>query len=364
VQAGLKARDAALDEVVLTDVMPYTLGIATVERDRRARVADRFSPIIERNTPVPVSRVQHYGTVQDHQRQIRIDVRQGESRIASNLQRGALEIEVPPAPAGQVGVRVRFSYDANGLLEVDAQANDAEGMLGEWPQLELRTHGAQMSNEELQAARTGWPRSSTTHARSRKRWLIERAKRLYRRPTGRGATRRAGLARGLRDHARRAGPAPHPRHGAPASSSSTASTAASVFTGQPMRDEDWQLLGLAEPTTDLLAIDARMRCGSSAPGRTTTPTPTSGCAEVLPGMGAAMGALASGEAAADEPASPPRPVEPIGRARRSGRQLQLRCPSSGRRGTRNGREPRRPRSSPRPWWLGLPCGNSKAKPRS
>jgi molecular chaperone HscC len=181
VQAGLKARDAALDEVVLTDVMPYTLGIATVDEIAGRRVADRFSPIIERNTPVPVSRVQHYGTVQDHQRQIRIDVRQGESPIASeNLQLGALEIEVPPAPAGQVGVRVRFSYDANGLLEVDAQANNAEGVLGESRNLELRTHGAQMSNEELQAARDRLA-ALKHHPREEQenRWLIERAKRLY-----------------------------------------------------------------------------------------------------------------------------------------------------------------------------------------
>ena len=60
VQAGLKARHAALDDVVLTDVMPYSLGIiaATPVGDRM--VGDRFSPIIERNTPVPVSRVERY----------------------------------------------------------------------------------------------------------------------------------------------------------------------------------------------------------------------------------------------------------------------------------------------------------------
>jgi molecular chaperone HscC len=181
VQAGLKARDAALDEVVLTDVMPYTLGIATVEDVAGRMVADRFSPIIERNTPVPVSRMQHYGTVSNQQRQIRIDVRQGESPIASeNLQLGALEIDVPPAPAGQVGVRVRFSYDANGLLEVDAQADNAQGVLGESRNLELRTHGTQMSEAELKAARDRLA-SLKHHPRDEQenRWLIERAKRLY-----------------------------------------------------------------------------------------------------------------------------------------------------------------------------------------
>ncbi len=181
VQAGLKARDAALEEVVLTDVMPYSLGIATVDEIAGRMVADRFSPIIERNTPVPVSRVQRYGTVSHQQRQIRIDVRQGESPIASeNLHLGALEIEVPAAPAGQVGVRVRFSYDANGLLEVDAQADNAEGVIGESRNLELRTHGTQMSGAELAAARERLA-ALKHHPRDEQenRWLIERAKRLY-----------------------------------------------------------------------------------------------------------------------------------------------------------------------------------------
>jgi molecular chaperone HscC len=181
VQAGLKARDAALDEVVLTDVMPYTLGIVTVEAIGGRMVGDRFSPIIERNTPVPVSREQHYGTVADGQRQIRIDVRQGESPIASdNLHLGALEIDVPPAPAGHVGVKVRFSYDANGLLEVDAQADNAHGKLGELQNLELRTHGTQMSEDELRAARERLA-ALKHHPREEQenRWLVERAKRLY-----------------------------------------------------------------------------------------------------------------------------------------------------------------------------------------
>ncbi len=181
VQAGLKARDAALDEVVLTDVMPYSLGIVTVEEIAGRRVGDRFSPIIERNTPVPVSRMQHYSTVAEAQRQILIDVRQGESPMASdNLRLGTLEIEVPAAPAGQVGVRVRFSYDANGLLEVDAQATDARGALGELRNLLLRTGGTEMDEAALKAARERLA-GLKHHPRDEQenRWLIERAKRLY-----------------------------------------------------------------------------------------------------------------------------------------------------------------------------------------
>jgi molecular chaperone HscC len=99
---------------------------------------------------------------------------------SENLHLGALEIEVPAAPAGHVGVRVRFSYDVNGLLEVDAQADNAEGVIGESRNLELRTHGTQMSESELAAARERLA-ALKHHPRDEQenRWLIERAKRMY-----------------------------------------------------------------------------------------------------------------------------------------------------------------------------------------
>lgn len=121
VQAGLRARDAALDEVRLTDVCPFTLGIDIIERDRNGRVHEGlFSPIIERNTVIPASRVQTYWTMHDNQRAVEMGIYQGEARMVSaNVNLGSLSIPVPPRPAGQVAIDVRFSYDASGLLEVD-----------------------------------------------------------------------------------------------------------------------------------------------------------------------------------------------------------------------------------------------------
>ncbi|MFX8972760.1 Hsp70 family protein, partial [Acinetobacter baumannii] len=69
IQAGLLARDAAFDEIRISDVCPFTLGVDTVERDSRGGFQHGiFSPIIDRNPPVPVSRVSSYHTVQDNQR--------------------------------------------------------------------------------------------------------------------------------------------------------------------------------------------------------------------------------------------------------------------------------------------------------
>lgn len=121
VQAALKARDAALDEVVLTDVCPYSLGIAVSEALPGGGVRDGlFAPILERNTTVPASREQVFHTMADNQPAIVVRVYQGESRfVAENILLGQIEVSVPPKPAGQISINCRFSYDINGLLEVD-----------------------------------------------------------------------------------------------------------------------------------------------------------------------------------------------------------------------------------------------------
>lgn len=68
IQAGLKARDTALDDVVLTDVCPYTLGTSVLNpNSKHAKQGELFSPIIERNTVVPVSRMKQYWTSRDNQ---------------------------------------------------------------------------------------------------------------------------------------------------------------------------------------------------------------------------------------------------------------------------------------------------------
>ena len=177
VQAGLKARDAALDEVVLTDVMPYSLGIVTAERAEGRLIHDRFSPIIERNTPVPISRVERFSTLGDQQRQILIDVRQGESPVGSeNLRLGTLEVDVSPAPAGQRSVDVRFTYDVNGMLEVDARDTEtgaAHSLLIEGASSRMSAAEIATARERLQALKRH-PRDAQEN-----RYLIERAKRLY-----------------------------------------------------------------------------------------------------------------------------------------------------------------------------------------
>jgi molecular chaperone HscC len=85
VQAGLKMRDAALTDVVLTDVAPYTLGIEVVEFMGAVAVsAGRLLPVMERNTVVPVSRTKTVTPVQDFQQRAEVRIYQGESRLVKD----------------------------------------------------------------------------------------------------------------------------------------------------------------------------------------------------------------------------------------------------------------------------------------
>ncbi len=120
VQAGLKARDAALKEVVVTDVCPYSLGVDMARHLPGGGIETGiFAPIIERNTVIPASRMHSFGTMHDNQTVVEFGIFQGEARsVADNVEIGRTKVRVPRGPAGQT-VDVRFSYDISGLLEVD-----------------------------------------------------------------------------------------------------------------------------------------------------------------------------------------------------------------------------------------------------
>lgn len=121
IQAGLLSGGEGLEEIRITDVAPFTLGVNTATRDAHGRFHDDiFAPIIERNTPVPVSRMERFGTLGDNQRQVTFAIYQGEARdVKKNVKLGELTVPVPPRPAGEIAVDVRFTYDTSGLLEVD-----------------------------------------------------------------------------------------------------------------------------------------------------------------------------------------------------------------------------------------------------
>lgn len=124
VQAGLVAEDRALDDVVMTDVSPFSVGIAVGAKLPDGKVMPGFfEPIIERNTALPVSRERIFSTMGDNQTQLAVEVFQGEApTVDNNVALGKFVVSVPKGPAGREGMAVRITYDPSGLIEVEGRS--------------------------------------------------------------------------------------------------------------------------------------------------------------------------------------------------------------------------------------------------
>lgn len=126
VQAGLVGDHAAVRELLVTDVLTHSLGVA-VRREFYGKVyLGRFDPILPRGTILPATRVSRYDTVDAFQTDITIKVYEGEHReCRHNHLLGTLRVEGLPKhddPEARESVDVRFSHDASGLLRVEAKA--------------------------------------------------------------------------------------------------------------------------------------------------------------------------------------------------------------------------------------------------
>ena len=112
IQAGVLGGE--VKDILLLDVTPLTLSVETL-----GGVA---TPLIERNTTIPVHRSQIFSTASDGQTQVEIHVLQGERPMAAdNKTLGRFILDgIPPAPRGIPQIEVSFDIDANGILEVKA----------------------------------------------------------------------------------------------------------------------------------------------------------------------------------------------------------------------------------------------------
>lgn len=118
IQATLKQDKSSSDELIMTDVCAHTLGVDSITQTQNGYIDGIFSPIIERNTSIPASKVRTFYTIVDNQKQVTFSIYQGEQpMVKENLKIGELTIELPPSRAN-TPIDCRFSYDTNGLLEV------------------------------------------------------------------------------------------------------------------------------------------------------------------------------------------------------------------------------------------------------
>ncbi|HJM64049.1 MAG: molecular chaperone DnaK [Roseibacillus sp.] len=112
IQGGVLQGD--VKDVVLLDVTPLTLAIETE--------GSRSTPMIERNTTIPVKKSQIFSTAADSQPEVTIRVCQGERPIfANNKILGTFNLEgIESAPRGMPQIEVTFDIDSNGILHVTA----------------------------------------------------------------------------------------------------------------------------------------------------------------------------------------------------------------------------------------------------
>lgn len=148
IQAGIIA--GAEVGAVLVDITPHTLGIKCLGDTGLMEFPYKFAPILHRNTALPATRSEVFYTVYDNQRQVEIDVYQGESDDVRNNHRvGRFHIEgLAPVPAGNQLV-VQLDLNLDGMLKVAARER-ATGLI---KQVTIENAFAQYERDERDAAR-------------------------------------------------------------------------------------------------------------------------------------------------------------------------------------------------------------------
>ncbi len=113
IQGGVMSGD--VEDVVLLDVTPLTLGIETL--------GGVMTPLIEANSTIPTSKSQTFSTAAANQSSVEIHVLQGErAKAQDNRTLGRFHLDgIPPAPRGVPQIEVTFDIDANGVLNITAQ---------------------------------------------------------------------------------------------------------------------------------------------------------------------------------------------------------------------------------------------------
>jgi molecular chaperone HscC len=103
---------------------------------------------LHRNSTIPISKEEQFQTVSPNQKSVVVRVFQGDARkVKDNIELGKLEVNnLPPGPAG-TPINIRFTYDLNGILEVEAYMPG-----GKKQRAVLTNHVKGLNQQQIQAA--------------------------------------------------------------------------------------------------------------------------------------------------------------------------------------------------------------------
>ena len=115
IQGAILNKEEGVNDIVLLDVTPLTLGIETM--------GGVMTKLIEANTTIPAKKSETFSTAVDNQTAVTIHVLQGERPMASqNKSIGQFNLDgIAPAQRGVPQIEVTFDIDANGILNVSAK---------------------------------------------------------------------------------------------------------------------------------------------------------------------------------------------------------------------------------------------------